>query len=157
MPDEWLDRYKGEYDGGYPAMKKARTRRMKSLGLIRQDMEINPGSDHFENWEDLSEEEQRSQARKMEICAAMIEVLDESIGKVILHLKETGEYEDTIVLFMSDNGANPKEPHSYSGLTPAAIDEIFDNSPENMGQADHLSRSAVPGRNRATRPCPISR
>lgn len=134
VPDEWLDRYKGVYDGGYPAMKEARTRKMKSLGLIRQDMDINPGTEHFENWEDLSEEEQRSQARKMEICAAMIEMLDEGVGKVIDHLNETGEYENTIVLFMSDNGANPKEPHFYSDLTPEEIDELFDNSPKNVGR-----------------------
>jgi len=134
VPDEWLERYKGKYDGGYPAMKEARTRRMKSLGLIQQDMEINPGTDHFEPWETLTEEEQRSQARKMEVCAAMIEMLDEGIGKVVDHLKETGDYENTIFVFMSDNGANPKEPHFYSGLTPAGIDEIFDNSPENMGR-----------------------
>ncbi len=134
VPDKWLDRYKGTYDGGYPAMKKERTRRMKSLGLIRQDMEINPGTDHFDRWEDLSGEEQRSQARKMEICAAMIEMLDEGIGKVVEHLRQTGEYDDTIILFMSDNGANPKEPHFYSDLTPAEIDELFDNSWDNLGR-----------------------
>lgn len=134
VPDEWLDRYKGEYDDGYPAMKNARTRRMKSMGLITEDMDINPATDHFERWENLSDEERRSQARKMEICAAMIEILDEGIGKVVAHLKQTGEYDDTIILFMSDNGANPKEPHFYSDRTAAEIDELFDNSRENMGR-----------------------
>jgi len=134
VPDEWLDRYKGAYDGGYPAMKKDRTRRMKSLGLITQDMEINPGTDHFDKWEDLSGDEQRIQARKMEICAAMIELMDEEVGKVVEHLKQTGEYDDTIILFMSDNGANPKDPHFYSALTPEEIDELFDNSWDNLGR-----------------------
>ena len=134
VPDEWLDRYKGTYDGGYPAMKKDRTRRMKSLGVIRQDMEINPGSDHFERWANLSKDEQRSQARKMEICAAMIEMLDEGVGQVIEHLEVTGDYKNTIIMFMSDNGANPKEPHFYSGLTPEEIDEVFDNSWDNLGR-----------------------
>ena len=132
--DEWLDRYAGAYDGGYPAMKAARTRRMKSMGLIPDDLEINPGSEHFERWEDLSDEERRSQSRKMEICAAMIEMVDEGVGKVIAHLKETGQYDDTIILFMSDNGANPKEPNFYSRLSPEEIDAIFDNSWENMGR-----------------------
>lgn len=134
VPDEWLDRYRGSYDGGYPAMKKDRTRRMKSLGLIRQDMEINPGTENFDKWEDLSGEEQRSQARKMEIYAAMIEMLDEGIGKVVQHLKQTAEYDNTIILFMSDNGANPKDPHFYSHLTPAEIDQLFDNSWNNLGR-----------------------
>ena len=135
VPDEWLDRYKGMYDGGYPAMKEARTRRMRSMGLIGQGVDVNPGTDHFERWEDLSEEKRRSQARKMEILAAMIEMLDAGVGKVAEYLKEAGEYGDTIILFMSDNGANPKEPYFYSNISEAEIDEIFDNSPENMGRA----------------------
>ncbi|MEG6549691.1 arylsulfatase [Desulfocurvibacter africanus] len=135
VPDEWLDRYKGTYDDGYPAMKEVRTRRMRSMGLIRQGVDVNPGTDHFERWEDLSEEKRRSQARKMEIFAAMTEMLDAGIGKVAEYLKEAGEYDDTIILFMSDNGANPKEPHFYSNISAAEIDEIFDNSRENMGRA----------------------
>lgn len=133
-PDEWLDRYKGKYDGGYPAMKESRTRRMKSMGLIPQHLDINAGTDHYDRWEDLSEKEQHRQARKMEIYAAMIELADEGIGRVVEHLKQTGDYDSTIILFMSDNGANPKEPHFYSRLTPAEIDKIFDNSWANMGR-----------------------
>lgn len=53
----------------------------------------------------------------MEICAAMIEVLDEGISRVFEHLRQAGEYDNTIILFMSDNGANPKDPHFYSNLT----------------------------------------
>ncbi len=134
VPDAWLDRYQGAYDGGYPAMKEARHRRMKELGLIQQEMEINPGTEQFAPWESLSEEEQRGQARKMEICAAMVEMLDEGIGKVMAHLRASGDYEDTLIVFMSDNGANPKEPHFYSNLTPAEIDARFDNRRENMGR-----------------------
>src|SRR5690606_4635878 len=76
----------------------------------------------------------RRESRKMEVLAAMIEMLDEGIGRVIDHLKETGEYDNTIILFFSDNGANPKDPHFYSKLTAEAIDEMFDNSPQNMGR-----------------------
>lgn len=134
VPDEWLDRYKGEYDGGYPALKEGRMRRMKAMGFIPQEMQTNPGSPHLEHWEELSDEQQRLQARKMEIYAAMVELLDEGIGKVIAHLAATGELDDTIVLFMSDNGANPQEPNFYSKLAQRKIDEIFDNRWENLGR-----------------------
>lgn len=134
VPDAWLDRYAGAYDGGYPAMKRTRTERMKSMGLIPPDLEINPGTEHFRSWEELTPEERRRESRKMEVLAAMIEMLDDGIGRVIDHLKRTGEYENTIILFFSDNGANPKDPHFYSNLTAEAIDEMFDNSPENMGR-----------------------
>lgn len=134
VPDEWLERYKGRYDGGYPALKEARTKRMKAMGLIPEDMTVNPGSEHFDNWESLSPEKKRLQSRKMEILASMVEMVDEEIGKVIDHLTETRDYENTIIFFMSDNGANPKDPHFYSNLTPEEIDRIFDNGWENLGR-----------------------
>ncbi|MGM9452263.1 sulfatase-like hydrolase/transferase [Legionella bozemanae] len=134
VPDDWLDHYKGVYNNGYTSLKEARTQRMKSMGLIGQELDINPGTDNFKKWEDLPEKEKRIQAHKMEIYAAMIEMVDEGIGKVIAHLKKTGEYDNTIILFMSDNGANPKEPHFYSVLTDEKIEKIFDNSLENMGR-----------------------
>lgn len=134
VPDDRLDRYRGRYDGGYPQMKAERLERMKALGLVDPDLEIHPGTDHFQAWEDLSPEDRRSQARKMEVCASMIEMLDEGVGEVIRHLKESGDYENTIIMFMSDNGANPKEPHFYSNRSQAEIDAIFDNSWDNMGR-----------------------
>lgn len=134
VPDAWLDRYAGVYDGGYPAMKESRTRRMKSMGLITEAVEVNPGTEHFRSWDELSPEERRTEARKMEICAAMIELVDEGIGKVLAHLEETGDSENTIILFLSDNGANPKDPHFYSNLTPEEIDARFDNRWENLGR-----------------------
>jgi arylsulfatase len=70
----------------------------------------------------------------MEICAAMIELFDEGIGKVLAHLKATGQYDNTIIVFLSDNGANPKEPHFYSRATPEDIDAQYDNSLGNIGR-----------------------
>lgn len=134
VPDAWLDRYKGKYDGGYPAMKEARTRRMQAMGLIGQDLAVNPGTDQFPRWESLSAEERQRQARRMEICAAMTEMVDAGIGKVVAHLQQTGEYENTIILFLSDNGANPKVASFYSAMSPDEFDQLFDNSLENMGR-----------------------
>lgn len=134
VPDEWVDRYAGTYDEGYGALKEKRLKRMKSLGLIPNEMESNPGSGLFEEWSALPEEEKRLEARKMEILASMVELIDEGVGRVINELGRSGELENTIIFFLSDNGANPKDPHFYSNLTRAQIDEIFDNSPENLGR-----------------------
>ncbi|MFA7586597.1 MAG: arylsulfatase [Novosphingobium sp.] len=134
VPDDWLDRYKGRYDGGYDVIRAERHERMQGMGLIAPDLPINAGSGQFPAWNDLSDEEKRSQSRKMEICAAMIELFDEGIGKVIDHLKASGQYENTIIVFMSDNGANPKEPHFYAKSTPEEIDARYDNSPANVGR-----------------------
>lgn len=134
IPEEWLDRYKGAYDEGYDAIRTRRLDRMKEMGLIPEALASNPGSGLFPTWEQLTEEEKREQARKMEIYAAMIERFDMNIGRVLDLLREQARYENTLILFISDNGANPKEPHFYQPNTPEQIEREFDNSLENMGR-----------------------
>lgn len=134
VPDSWLDTCKGAYDGGYDRIREGRMSRMKALGLIPADLETNPGSGLFPPWGELSGQEQQEQSRKMEIYAAMIENIDWNLGRLFDLLKKQGRYDDTLIIFMSDNGANPKEPHFYPPNTPGSIDRDYDNSLENMGR-----------------------
>lgn len=134
VPDAWLDKYKGVYDGGYDAIRKQRLQQMKELALIPDELTKNEGSGHFEKWEELTQEEQKEAARKMEIYAAMIENLDWNLGRLFDKLKDTNKFDDTIIFFLSDNGANPKEPHFYAPNTKESIAEEYDNSLENMGR-----------------------
>lgn len=134
VPDEWLDRYKGAYDKGYDAIRERRLARMKEIGLIPDALASNPGSGLFPAWGELDDGEKVEQARKMEIYAAMIENADHNIGRVFDLLKRQGRYDDTIVMFISDNGANPKEPHFYPPNTEESIERDYDNSLENMGR-----------------------
>jgi len=85
-------------------------------------------------WDELTEDEQRYQARKMEIYAAMMEVMDDNIGRLVAHLKEIGEFENTYFFFMSDNGAEADR----EDLNPTFAGQIersgyVDNSYENLG------------------------
>ena len=66
-----------------------------------------PGIPTVPNWKDLSETDQRRQARKMELYAAMVENLDHHVGRLLDYLREIGEYDDTLIVFLSDNGAEP--------------------------------------------------
>ncbi len=134
VPDAWLDRYGGAYDDGYDAIRQRRLVRMKEIGLVPDFLAANPGSGLFPTWDELSPGEKAEQARKMEIYAAMIENFDANIGRVLDVLKRQGKYDDTIIIFMSDNGANPKEPHFYSPNTPELIAREYDNSLEHMGR-----------------------
>ena len=97
-------------------------------------MPYNPGTGKFPKWEELSDEDKKSQARKMEIYAAMIENLDYHIGRVVDALKKSGKYENTIFIFMSDNGANPKEATFYPGNSDVFLAENYDNSYNNLGK-----------------------
>jgi arylsulfatase A-like enzyme len=107
---------------------------MKELDLIPEALAGNPGSGLFPAWDQLGAEEKVEQARKMEIYAAMIENADHNIGRVLDLLREQGKYDNTLIIFMSDNGANPKEPHFYGANTQETIARDYDNSLENMGR-----------------------
>lgn len=94
------------YDDGPNELTKKRLQRMKELGLV--DDHVTSAAvtgDAGKEWSDMSEDERKVSARKMEVFAAMVEVLDTNIGRVTDHLQSTGELDNTFVLFMSDNGA----------------------------------------------------
>lgn len=134
VPDTWLHKYQGVYDGGYEAIRNKRLQRMKELGLIPKTEDGNGGSGMFEKWEELTPEEQKEAARKMEIYAAMIENLDWNLGRLFAKLKELNQFDETIIFLLSDNGANPKEPHFYAPNTEESIARDYDNRLENYGR-----------------------
>ncbi|WP_276496239.1 arylsulfatase [Pontibacter litorisediminis] len=134
VPDAWLDKYKGTYDGGYDSIREQRLKRMKELGLVPHELTPNEGSGKFRKWDELTVEERRKEIRTMEIYAAMIENLDWNLGRLFDRLKEQGKFDDTIIFFLSDNGANPKEPYFYAPNTKESIAEEYNNSLENYGR-----------------------
>jgi len=135
VPDEYLDNYRGVYSSGYEQIKKDRLASMKKLNIVNETVPYNPGTGKFPKWEDLDDNERKLQARKMEIYAAMIENLDYNLGRVVDALKKSGKYENTFIIFLSDNGANPKEPLSYPGSSEEFLAENFDNSLKNLGKS----------------------
>lgn len=133
IPQEWADKYKGKYDAGYDSIRVQRTERQRKLGIIPTEIPINDACGAFPAWDDLSEEEKKEQSRKMEIYAAMIEYVDYNIGRIINELKRENKLDNTLIIFLSDNGANPKEPTFYAGNTPEVMEQRYDNSYDNYG------------------------
>jgi arylsulfatase len=83
----------------------------------------------------LTDEQQRQRARDMEIYSAMIDLLDQAIGRVLDDLRESGEYDNTLIVFLSDNGASKTTILDYAALGGEVAEflEGFDNSVENRG------------------------
>lgn len=133
---EWKDRNQGMYDAGYDSIRIARLERQRQMGLIPAQTPDTGLSNPGIQWNRLSEEQQKEQSRKMEIYASMIEYVDYSIGRVLGELEEEHKLDNTLIVFMSDNGANPKEPESYPGNTKEVIQERFDNQLNNYGNPD---------------------
>jgi len=134
VPDHELDRYRGIYDSGWDELRVSRLSNVKKLGIVDSDMHLPPRLSWVPAWHSLSGEEQRREARKMELFAAMVENLDENVGRLIDFLKEKGEYENTFILFFSDNGAEGNPIQNLAGRDWLA--RRFDNSLENMGRRD---------------------
>jgi len=109
VPDVWLDKYKGVYDKGYEALRADRIARMKDMGLVAKDATTFPRIPTVPAWESLTPEQQKVSSRRMEVYAAMLENMDYHIGRVLDHLKANGQLDNTLVIFMSDNGAEPLE------------------------------------------------
>lgn len=104
LPDNWLDRYKGRYDAGYDATRADRIERMKALGILDTKATVFPRLANVPAWNDLPADEKRMSARKMELFAAMVENMDANIGKLIGYLKTNKLYDNTLIIFLSDNG-----------------------------------------------------
>jgi arylsulfatase A-like enzyme len=94
-----IQKYKGRYDAGYDAIRAERLERLKQLGFINAD--IAPANT-TNNWQDVSNK--AWEARSMEVYAAMIDSMDQGIGRIIDQLEATGELENTLIFFLQDNG-----------------------------------------------------
>jgi len=136
-PQDYIDKYKGMYDEGWDVLRDDRLQALKDLGIMGEDVVSYPRLPTVPAWEDLSPEHRAEEARNMEVYAAMVDYLDEEIGRVISYLKEIGEYDNTMILFMSDNGANGAPFDAYPGQTEE-YKGSFDNSLANRGLRNSL-------------------
>ena len=113
-PPEFTRRYKDTYRAGWSAMRQARWQRAQDNGLIPKGAPLADPPRGLRQWERLSPEEQALFARNMAINAGMIEAMDHHIGRLVEHLKRTGEYDNTVFVFTSDNGPEPSNPLASS-------------------------------------------
>lgn len=108
-PQEFIDRYMETYTDGWDKLRRQRYLKAVELGLVpRNSALVNMQS--TADWDALSPEQKKYQAKRMAVYAAMLEAMDFHIGRLIAYLKEIGEYENTIFVFTSDNGPEPNGP-----------------------------------------------
>ncbi len=131
-PESHIDLYKGKYREGYEALRQKRLRQQKELGITAKEVELANLPPNAETWDQLTKEEQLYYARRMEVYAGMVDNVDDNVGKLVEYLKETGQYENTLILLMSDNGgAGFNGYQSPNGKKRYAA---ADNSIENLGR-----------------------
>jgi arylsulfatase len=133
VPEPWLSRYRGDYDAGYEALKAARGESARKMGLVPVDAAMPPRHPMLPAWNSLSKEEKALSARGMEVYAGMVTNMDYHVGRVLDFLKDIGEYDNTIIFFLSDNGPNPWSGEDYPGNAGSEWFAQFDNSVGNVG------------------------
>ena len=119
---EDIEKYRDTYKMGWYKLRENRYKRMLELGIVDERYGIPPRAEGVKAWDSLSKKEQEEQAYIMAVYAAMIDRMDQDIGKVIAKLKEIGAYDNSIIIIMSDNGACSEPPNSTPDILPGPVE-----------------------------------
>ena len=135
-PREFSDKYAGVYDEGWTVMRENRRLAAEEAGVIPEGTEavVTPGT---LIWDNLTEEQRRHHARRMEVYAGMVDAMDMHIGRLMDYLESIGEYDNTIFVFTSDNGAEGSNiilPNGGSALSPWFDIVGYNSNYETLGE-----------------------
>lgn len=100
-------KYLGRYDIGWDAVRATRVAKQKQIGLLPSDLKESPRPEHVRGWGQLTPERRAWEAKRMAAYAGLIDCVDQEMGRLIADLEKHGELENTVILFVSDNGACP--------------------------------------------------
>ncbi len=133
VPEPWLSKYRGKYGDGYEVLKAQRAAAAKQRGLISGSVPMPERYEMVTAWDSLTKEQQAIESRGMEVYAGMVNNMDYHYGRVVKFLQDIAEYDNTIVIFLSDNGPNPWYSEDYPGNRGSKWFAQFDNTIDNLG------------------------
>ncbi len=147
-PKDYIAKYKGKFDDGYDAYRTWVLPRMIEKGIVPKDTKLtdinpmpedqaNPG-DFVRPWESLNADEKKLFSRLCEVYAGFSEYTDAQVGRIVDYLKQTGQYENTIILYASDNGASGEGSPNGSVNENKFFNGFPDELTENMKLIDEL-------------------
>lgn len=105
-PKEYIDAYRGKFDAGWDVIRQQWFENQKRIGIIPKDAELTDKNEYVRDWDDCTEKEKAVYAREMEAFAGMLTHTDAQIGRLIDYLEESDQLDNTIIVFLSDNGAS---------------------------------------------------
>ncbi|PWJ34998.1 arylsulfatase [Sediminitomix flava] len=144
LPED-IAKYENTYNGGWDEIRKARFNRMKEIGIISENVELPSPQRKIKKWENNPNKDY--DAHKMAVHAAMIDRIDQGVGKMLKKLEETGELENTVILFMSDNGASSETPmfagFDRNGQTRSGEKVIYTEHKKDVMPGDELTYAGI--------------
>lgn len=126
---EDYEKYRGRYDEGWDRIREKRFERQLASGLLPRDLKPSPRPEHIPAWNALETWRQKYEANRMATLAAMMDRLDQEIGRLLNDIRENGEWDNTLIVFVSDNGACPYDRQGpVHDLIPTDADHYYSDS-----------------------------
>ncbi len=115
-----IAKYRGKYKIGWDEIRKQRFARMTEMGIIGPNHKLTPRASRA--WDELSEEQKDQEELKMAVYAAMIDRVDQNLGRLFAKVKKLGKWDNTLIMFLTDNGACPEQPNTTPNVPPGPVE-----------------------------------
>jgi arylsulfatase len=138
VPKEWADQYKGRFDDGWDALREKTFKRQKELGIVPKDAVLSRHDPDVQDWQKLSADERKLYARMMEVFAGFVTHADHHYGRLFSFLKSIDAFENTLIMFISDNGASAEGGPTGSVNENKFFNNVADSLEENLKKIDQL-------------------
>ncbi len=119
---EDIARYRGKYRIGWDKLRRRRYERQIEMGMFDAKYAMSPRDEGVPSWESLSEEQKDKADLTMAVYAAMVDRMDQAIGRVFKKVKQIGKWDNTLVLFLADNGGCPETPDTTPDIPPGPVE-----------------------------------
>ena len=117
---EDIAKYRGKYKIGWDEIRKQRFARMTEMGIIGPNHKLSPRTSRA--WNDLTDQQKDEEDLKMAVYAAMIDRVDQNLGRLFAKLRELGKWNNTLIMFLTDNGACPEQPNTTPDIPPGPVE-----------------------------------
>ena len=109
VPNEWIEKYRGQFDDGYDRLRDRILARQKELGIVPGDTELSPWPEALPSWDELTDLDKKVGARWMEVFCAAVEHTDYQVGRIVEAVEQMGELDNTLIVYIAgDNGPTPE-------------------------------------------------
>ena len=138
VPKAWADKYKGQFDDGWDAYREKVFAKQKDLGIVPKDAELSRHDPDVQDWKTLPDNERKLYARMMEVFAGFVSHTDDQYGRLFEFLKSIGAWDNTLIMFISDNGASAEGGPHGSVNENKFFNNVPDSIDENLAKIDEL-------------------
>ncbi len=137
-PREFTEKYIGKYDAGWTELRKQRYEGAVASGVADEGIQLAEIPTTLD-WQSLTEQEKKYQSKRMAVYAGMIDAMDFHIGRLISFLKDAGQYDNTVFIFVSDNGSEPSDPMVSSLFDLWMMTNNYNTDYETLGEKGSFS------------------